>query len=260
MGAKVKIDALIEDVRRLRDELDSVPTVKEYREKGRFAVNTAKRRFGGSWNRLLMDVFGEVVQRKDIGQVEVECGNPGCSRKLMVRETETENRFCCVACSNVAKPRRKRKTWICRRCGEPISPGYRRVLCKSCAEKTSIANRTIESVCGNRDDANRYSQIRENARKVATVLPDRCAKCGYATHVQVCHRRPIGSFPKSALVSEVNELSNLVKLCLIHHWELDHPEELSRCMGIDGKERKADMGVMDGLDGEMDEIMSTVDD
>ena len=46
--------------------------------------------------------------------------------------------------------------------------------------------------------------------------------CGYAKHVEVAHRKDVSSFPDSALISEINDLTNLVGLCPLHHWEFDH--------------------------------------
>lgn len=49
-------------------------------------------------------------------------------------------------------------------------------------------------------------------------------RCGYAKHVEVAHRRDVADFPASALIGEINAVSNLVGLCPTHHWEFDHNE------------------------------------
>lgn len=46
--------------------------------------------------------------------------------------------------------------------------------------------------------------------------------CGYAKHIEVAHRQDVASFPDSALISEINDISNLVGLCPTHHWEFDN--------------------------------------
>lgn len=46
--------------------------------------------------------------------------------------------------------------------------------------------------------------------------------CSYDLHVDVCHIKDVADFPDSALVSEINDPSNLAYLCKNHHWELDH--------------------------------------
>jgi hypothetical protein len=49
-----------------------------------------------------------------------------------------------------------------------------------------------------------------------------CKNCGYDRHVEICHIRPINSFPEDTPVAVVNDLSNLVALCPNCHWEFDH--------------------------------------
>ena len=49
-----------------------------------------------------------------------------------------------------------------------------------------------------------------------------CSVCGYSTHVEACHIRPVSDFPQDATVGEINDRSNLMYLCPNHHWEFDH--------------------------------------
>jgi predicted restriction endonuclease len=53
-------------------------------------------------------------------------------------------------------------------------------------------------------------------------LPKACVVCGYNTHHEVCHIKPINGFLPSEFVADVNMLSNLVALCPNHHWKFDH--------------------------------------
>ena len=48
-----------------------------------------------------------------------------------------------------------------------------------------------------------------------------CIFCGYATHVEVAHRRAVADFPDTATLTEINASTNLIALCPNHHWELD---------------------------------------
>lgn len=57
---------------------------------------------------------------------------------------------------------------------------------------------------------------------VNSSLPKHCVYCGYDTHYEVCHIRPVSDFPPEALVSDINAMTNLVALCPNHHWELDN--------------------------------------
>lgn len=50
----------------------------------------------------------------------------------------------------------------------------------------------------------------------------KCAICGYSTYVDIAHIKSVSSFPDSALISEINSLSNLIALCPNHHWEYDN--------------------------------------
>ena len=49
-----------------------------------------------------------------------------------------------------------------------------------------------------------------------------CVSCGYTKHVEVAHRRAVSAFPDTALLAEINALTNLVPLCPTHHWEQEH--------------------------------------
>lgn len=67
------------------------------------------------------------------------------------------------------------------------------------------------------------SAVRHHAEKVFKSSGSAlCAVCGYDKHVEVCHRVSVSSFPDTALVSEINAISNLVGLCPNHHWEFDN--------------------------------------
>lgn len=46
--------------------------------------------------------------------------------------------------------------------------------------------------------------------------------CGYTKHVEVCHKKPVSSFPGNTLITVINSLDNLIGLCPNHHWEFDH--------------------------------------
>lgn len=66
------------------------------------------------------------------------------------------------------------------------------------------------------------NNIRTLAREAVKHMVKVCAVCGYDTHVQVCHIKPVKDFPNNATVAEINIMSNLVLLCPNHHWELDN--------------------------------------
>lgn len=216
---KIHEDLLIADVKRVKEKVGEIPSKKQYREFGQFSASGIEYRFG-SWNKFLEKVFGIPRGHRNIPKVSIKCCNPNCNKTLIVRETDLEDRYCSRACSNHTKPRRKRNVVFCVLCGGEAA--YRRKYCNKCLDGKNIGSRTVDSFRLESADANRYSSIREHARKMVAALPDRCEKCGYDKHVQVCHRSPIKSFDGSSLISEVNARENLVKLCPNHHWELDH--------------------------------------
>lgn len=157
-------------------------------------------------------------------------------RKLPYREcdecgTATRNaRFCSRSCSssynNRRSPRRKLEG-TCVGCGAAVPSSRKR--CGDCHESRQpfrFSGATLSDVLnltGERRSV--YNTVRARARtKVrARVVKGTCEVCGYAHHVEVCHIRPIRSFPKEALVDEViNADENLAVLCPNCHWELDN--------------------------------------
>lgn len=49
-----------------------------------------------------------------------------------------------------------------------------------------------------------------------------CQFCGYATHTELCHIKPVSSFDETATLNEVNHPDNILVLCPNHHWEFDN--------------------------------------
>lgn len=56
------------------------------------------------------------------------------------------------------------------------------------------------------------------------MIPEtkKCSKCGYDKHFQICHIKSISSFPDDTMLSEINNISNVVALCPNCHWEFDN--------------------------------------
>jgi hypothetical protein len=71
-----------------------------------------------------------------------------------------------------------------------------------------------------------YYQIYVNrhARKVynESEKPAHCKVCGYSLHTEVCHIKGLKSFHDDVPVKEINDISNLERLCRNHHWEFDN--------------------------------------
>jgi len=73
---------------------------------------------------------------------------------------------------------------------------------------------------------NAHSKISNHARRtyLKTDKPKKCVICGYDRHFDVAHKRDVADFPPDALISEINDIGNLVALCKNHHWEFDNRE------------------------------------
>jgi hypothetical protein len=112
---------------------------------------------------------------------------------------------------------------LCQRCHQPIlvrdgerpsETRFRKFCDRSACKEPDIASRTKEEC--------QKVNIRHHAAMVLfEAKPYRCEVCGYTIIVECCHIRPVKSFPPTALISEINSLSNLAALCPNHHYELD---------------------------------------
>ena len=51
--------------------------------------------------------------------------------------------------------------------------------------------------------------------------PRKCAVCGYNKHIEIAHIKGVSEFGDENLISEINDINNLVALCPNHHWEFD---------------------------------------
>lgn len=157
---------------------------------------------------------------------------------------------CSVSCRNkhiaslrpkkLKAPKKERRPRAYCSCGAPLR-GYKTKSCKTChmaAWKSS--DKAAKKELGGLRETERvlrrhaYQAVRNHAKRMMRVAGCKkaCAQCGWARGIQVCHIKPISSFPDSATVGEINVLDNLVYLCPNHHWDLDHghlsAEELRR--------------------------------
>lgn len=142
-------------------------------------------------------------------------------------KTETTNpKFCSKSCSakyNNRGRRRWSKDNSCAHCNDWIESS--RTYCKKCFNSKKLIqwdNITLEEVRGQRS-YQKNSRIREDARKkfLKTGITS-CQKCGYDKHIEIHHIKSISSFPKTAKISEINSLENLVGLCPNCHWEVEN--------------------------------------
>ncbi len=144
-------------------------------------------------------------------------------------------KFCSRSCSatytNHKQPKRKLNR-ICSKCTEVVK-SYKHSLCKSHheehllqktqkAQNVSLAEYWCRRSLEHLPPSSKNVHIRNLCRtqhKHLTKLP--CGVCGYTKHVELCHLKPLSSFPPTATVAEVNSSTNIIQLCPNCHWEYD---------------------------------------
>lgn len=138
----------------------------------------------------------------------------------------TNPRFCGSSCAasynNKKVPKRKRRICYCKYCNTVIP--YRRTVCNSCNPNVVDWEKITVGDARYKRKYQKHSRFRDLARRLyfSSGRSNSCANCGYAVHIQVCHIKPVHSFPDTDFVSDINSLDNLVGLCPNCHWELDN--------------------------------------
>ena len=98
--------------------------------------------------------------------------------------------------------------------------------CRVLSTPKKVNSQRVESkgeIFSGRSWQSARSIIQKNARALffkANPVPS-CAVCHYINHVEIAHRIAVSEFQADALLSEINDLSNLISLCPNHHWEFD---------------------------------------
>lgn len=151
--------------------------------------------------------------------------------KNCLKETNNPS-FCSRSCNATYNNKViiKRK-WHCKSCHkEKPRPSKHARLCADCNEKSLPKHLTLKSLRDfyrhkdNKHRQNEYVYVREQSRRIALANGmNKCEVCGYDKFVEIAHKRAVASYPDEALISEINDISNLMALCPNHHWEYDHP-------------------------------------
>lgn len=69
-----------------------------------------------------------------------------------------------------------------------------------------------------RSTIQKYAKINyENSNK-----PKKCIVCGYDKHYEVAHIKAVSDFDDNVLISDIDNIDNLIALCPNHHWEYDN--------------------------------------
>ena len=145
--------------------------------------------------------------------------------KSELKKSKSGNVYCsssCAAKTNNKTPKRKLKN-KCNLCHKFIVSNV--TYCPQCYKaKHELSNKTLSEAIKNRKDANRYTGIRGNARKIymKSNKPKCCIVCGYDKHIEICHVKGISEFSLDTLISVINDPDNLEAMCRNHHWESEH--------------------------------------
>lgn len=113
--------------------------------------------------------------------------------------------------------RSERKQYIIQRCEE---------LGINCpADDLDLSNRTKGDLfkCYKNWQSAR-STIRRHAQNtfVNSGAKQECLLCNYNKHVEIAHVKAVSDFDDNALISDINNIHNLIALCPNHHWEFDN--------------------------------------
>lgn len=137
--------------------------------------------------------------------------------------TRTKHNFCSRSCSatfnNKRFPRRK-KTKKCSNCDNKIFSNLK--YCKDC--KHHKVDYTLDEVIYiNHHKSSAFALVRSRARLVGKQLKwTKCERCNYDKHIEIAHKKSIGSFSGDTKISVINDPSNLIPLCPNCHWEFDN--------------------------------------
>ena len=155
------------------------------------------------------------------------CGAEFDKKPNQIRKTN--NNFCSKSCAaiynNKKYPKRKSsRSMICPGCTG--RKDYVARECHSCRISRIFNENMKKPICKffiNGASKVKYASVRQLGHKHLRLnnIPKVCHICEFDAVVEACHIKPISSFPETALLSEVNALTNLKYLCPNHHAMLD---------------------------------------
>ena len=145
-----------------------------------------------------------------------------CGKKLT---SDMRYKYCSRTCAQTGNRNRTRNPDNYCKCGN--RKNSRSEQCISCRKECNRKERALKPIndfyVNSTYASVKYNSIRAYARAELALSdrPKQCEICGFNVVVQVCHLKGIAEFPDSALMGEVNALSNLKYLCPNHHAMLD---------------------------------------
>ena len=159
---------------------------------------------------------------KGLGDKIIELHSKGYMRKQIIEELKCCKSIVSYHLFNKRKSIKKKNTC---ECGRPKSITAERCsICENKLRRDRLLSRTLQEIKDSTANKNNpYHIVRAQARMLLqeSEREPKCAICGFSEHVEVCHIKPISSFPLDTKVKEVNDLNNLIYLCPNHHILLD---------------------------------------
>lgn len=189
--------------------------------------------------------------------VKVICEN--CGKEFEIENkyynrSKTKKFFCCKKCCAVKKNfvlkfsdeeftnivnSSKSLNEICRRLGYSDASGYSVDSIKKRCFELGIFYPNDKKIKGKREIKNASkgdllssiktyqgyrSAIRKDAEKTFEEFDGShvCCVCGYDKHIEIAHIKAVCDFSNESLVSEINDIKNIIPLCPNHHWEFDN--------------------------------------
>jgi len=153
-----------------------------------------------------------------------------CTKCLETKEIKEFNkirkthRAQCKSCTRVAA-KNQSSNKICPQCSQKCWAKNGAVCgeCKLLNSQERYKTLTLGDKTYDNHKYAKYSYVRYFARKQGIDLGwTQCCKCGYDKHFEVCHIKPISSFPPDTLLIDINHPDNLMALCPNCHWEFDN--------------------------------------
>lgn len=219
------IDQIIE----VKNILNKIPTRKEFLQ---YKTNTkinkhSMKLLGITYSDILIELG--MKSPKPTKYTET-CNHPSCSETF---ETDTSYKkiYCSVSCANKINKLKTGnnvfKSHSCPNCNKVYNTYSSKFCSHRCKSeyymKSTKLNESLSTVT-NGNKQNLYRQIRCNAKTYSKYCTSKsCEYCGYDTHVETCHIKPISSFDMdNSTLWDVNNPNNLISLCPNHHWEFDN--------------------------------------
>lgn len=140
-----------------------------------------------------------------------------------------QKKFCTIRCSAAFNNRGKERKWdikFCNICKKRIN--YKSEHCAKCCNIVK-ENYTLGRTLGElkiRRNFNYHSwrsTMGDNAVAVfkKSGRPYECLVCGSKKKIHIHHIKSISSFPDNVLISEINDLDNLMACCPKHHRRIE---------------------------------------